>query len=78
MILKVGAEEVLAAARLGARSGAVARRVLVNGEPGILAWGPNGRPAAVLACTVADGRMVALTSVVDPQRLAHIELPPPT
>ncbi len=76
VVLRVGAAEVLAAARNGVQRGAVARRVLVNGEPGILAFGANGRPAALMVCTVADGRVVALTTIVDPRRLAGIDLRP--
>ena len=52
-----------------------ARRMLVNGEPGIVAWRPNGTPLAVMACTVADGRIVEIVSVSDPERLASIGLP---
>ncbi len=52
-----------------------ARRVLVNGEPGIMAWSANGRPRSVMACTVVDGRIVEMLSVTDPERLAAMDLP---
>ena len=52
-----------------------ARRVLVNGEPGIVAWGENGKPRSVMACTVVDGRIVEMLSVTDPERLAAMDLP---
>lgn len=72
----IGADPVSDAVQRGLRSHFVARRVRVNGEPGILAWGSNGRPVAVMACTVSGGRITALMSVVDPPRLAAIDLPP--
>lgn len=74
--LRVGADEVIAAVRRGHRNGANARRVLVNGEPGIVAWGPNGVPAAVMACTVVSGRLVSLTSILDPQALSVLDIGP--
>lgn len=49
--------------------------VLVNGEPGILAWNANGNPRSVMACTVVDGRIVEILSVSDPERLAAMDLP---
>ena len=49
--------------------------VLVNGEPGIVAWGANGKPLGVLACTVVDGRIVEITSLRDPRQLAAMNLP---
>jgi RNA polymerase sigma-70 factor (ECF subfamily) len=53
-----------------------ARPVLVNGEPGIVAWGANGKPLGVMACTVVNGRIVEILSIRDPQRLAAMDLPP--
>ncbi|MET8983823.1 hypothetical protein ABZW49_00065 [Nonomuraea wenchangensis] len=54
---------------------ATVRPVLVNGEPGIVAWDANGKPAGVMACTVVDGRIVEILSVTDPERLASMDLP---
>jgi RNA polymerase sigma-70 factor (ECF subfamily) len=70
-----GPAEIVDAVRRGHGSRVVARRVLVNGEPGILAWGPSGRPLGLMACTVANGRMVGIVSIVDPVRLAQLSLP---
>lgn len=75
--VKLGATEVVSAVERGRRSTVIARRVLVNGEPGILAWGPNGRPIGLMACTVVDGRIAEITSVLDPRRLAAMDLPAP-
>ncbi|MDN5913604.1 MAG: sigma-70 family RNA polymerase sigma factor [Pseudonocardia sp.] len=74
-VVQVGANEVLAAVRRGDPGRLEARRVSVNGEPGILVWGPNGRPVALMSCTVADGRLVEVISIVDPARLARMALP---
>ncbi|WP_194421136.1 sigma-70 family RNA polymerase sigma factor [Microbacterium abyssi] len=72
----VGANEVLTAVRQGNPERVQARRVSVNGRPGILAWGPTGRPIALMACTVANGRIVALVSITDAKRLSRMQLPP--
>jgi RNA polymerase sigma factor (sigma-70 family) len=74
--VKIGANEVLSILRRGDPGRVEARRVSVNGEPGILAWGPSGQPIALMSCTVANGRLVDIASIVDPARLARITLPP--
>lgn len=75
----VGADHVVDTVRRGQRSRVVVERVLVDGEPGIMSWSPGGRPLSVMACTVDEGRMVAITSILDPHRLADMTLPePPT
>jgi RNA polymerase sigma factor (sigma-70 family) len=77
LIVRSGAAEVAAKAQRGVHTKAVARRVLVNGGPGIVAWDAKGRPRAVMACTVVDGRIVEMVSVTDPGRLAAMDLPAP-
>jgi ketosteroid isomerase-like protein len=72
--VKLGATEVVAAVRRGAHK-MTYRRVLVNGEPGIVAWRPNGKPLTVMACAVADGKIIEILSIRDPRRLASISLP---
>lgn len=52
-----------------------AQPALVNGESGLVAWGPTGKLLGVMACTVADGRIVEILSVSDPERLASMSLP---
>jgi RNA polymerase sigma factor (sigma-70 family) len=75
-VITLGATELADFARRGAHSVVTARRVLVNGEPGIAAWNTKtGTPFAVMACTVADGRIVEVVSVGDPERLAALRLP---
>jgi RNA polymerase sigma factor (sigma-70 family) len=77
VVVRLGATEVAGHFQHASRARATARRVLVNGEPGIMAWGANGRPQAVMACTVVDGRIVEVLSVIDPVRLAAMDLPGP-
>ncbi|OHV05114.1 sigma-70 family RNA polymerase sigma factor [Mycobacterium talmoniae] len=70
-----GSGAVVDAVRRGQGARITARRVLVNGQPGILGWGPSGRPLSVMACTVRNGRLVGIVSITDPVRLAGIDLP---
>ena len=48
---------------------------LVNGDPGIVAYGVGGKPLSVMACTVVEGRIVGILSTTDPDRLAAMDLP---
>jgi RNA polymerase sigma factor (sigma-70 family) len=75
VVVRLGATEVAAKVQQASHAKATARRVLVNGEPGIMVWGANGTPQAVMACTVVDGRIVEMLSVLDPRRLASMDLP---
>ncbi|WP_405793027.1 sigma-70 family RNA polymerase sigma factor [Streptomyces sp. NBC_01506] len=77
VVVRLGAAELAGRAQHAARAEVTTRLALVNGEPGIVAWGPTGKPLGVMACTVADGRIVALISVSDPARLAAMNLPAP-
>lgn len=72
-----GAAEVVRAVKRGGRAQVTARRVLVNGRPGIAAWGLRGKPLSLMVCTVANGRLTAVTSITDPVRLAALDLPDP-
>ncbi|UFU05535.1 sigma-70 family RNA polymerase sigma factor [Ruania halotolerans] len=73
----LGAADVVEAAQRGRRAAVIARRVLVNGEPGILTWGRGGQPISVMACTVVEGRIADVVALVDPIRLATMDLPAP-
>ncbi len=75
LVVRRGAMEVAASMKRAARARGTARRVLVNGSPGFAAWTPGGRLRAVMACTVADGRIVDMESVTDPCQLASVNLP---
>ncbi|SEG86651.1 RNA polymerase sigma-70 factor, ECF subfamily [Actinacidiphila yanglinensis] len=74
-VVRVGAAEVAVRAQRGARAAVTTRSALIDGEPGIVVWGPSGRVMGVMACTVADGRIVEVLSVSDPERLAAMDLP---
>ncbi len=77
MVVRRGAAaEVAGRIQRGTRAAVTARPVLVNGEAGVMVWGPNGMPLAVMACTVVNGRIVEILSVLDPERLAAMDLPP--
>lgn len=73
----VGATDVILAVQRGGRAQVTARRMLVNGKPGIVAWGLRGKPLSVMVCTVAGGRLAAVRSITDPARLAALGLPDP-
>jgi RNA polymerase sigma-70 factor, ECF subfamily len=44
----------------------------VNGEPGLVFYDPDGRPAWVGAFEIADGVIVAIRAVLNPDKLSHI------
>lgn len=71
----VGAAEVAGPVLRGARSMTSVLPVLVNGEPGFVAWGANGKVLGVVMCTVSDGRIVELLTVSDRKRLDTMGLP---
>jgi RNA polymerase sigma factor (sigma-70 family) len=68
-----GAVAVAQQALTFARFAAASRLVLVNGEVGVVAM-PEGRPMSVMGATVADGKIVAVHILADPQRLARLDL----
>ena len=60
-------------ARVGERSGGYeVRRVSVNGQPGALLLAPGGGVVSVMALEVAEGRVQAISSIVNPDKLRHI------
>jgi RNA polymerase sigma factor (sigma-70 family) len=79
VVVILGATKVAAgaAARVAAGAAARGRAVLVNGLPGVVSWREDGTPLSVIAFTVVDGRIVAIATVIDPARLASMDLPDP-
>ncbi|MBO4272401.1 sigma-70 family RNA polymerase sigma factor [Microbispora triticiradicis] len=79
VVVVLGATKVAAGAtaRVAARAAARGRAVLVNGLPGFVSWREDGTPLSVMAFTVVDGRIVAISTVIDPARLASADLPDP-
>lgn len=76
-VVRLGRTEILAGVESGRKQSPVAQRVLVNGQPGILVRSRTGKPLSVMACTIVDGRMVDVVAMVDPVRLAAMDLPEP-
>jgi RNA polymerase sigma-70 factor (ECF subfamily) len=72
----VGAERIarflLGIGRQADRFGLVSRSAHVNGQPGIVGMDAEGRIATVIAIDVADGHVLAVRSVVNPDKLRHL------
>ena len=54
--------------------GATYRAAKVNGEPGVVYYWPDGSVAAVQELEIADGVVVAIRSVLNPDKLAHLSM----
>ena len=72
-----GAQTVARQALAFARLAGLARPVLVNGAPGIVASLPDGRPISVMGFTVAQGKIVEIDILADPARLRQMDLTVP-
>ncbi len=72
----IGAERVAKAligwGGLARERGFTHRAMLVNGEPGVVFYGPDGRAVWVAALEIADGVVVAVRSVLNPDKLTHV------
>lgn len=55
------------------RPGALVRPALVNGTAGVVVT-VEGNPVSVMGFVVADGKVVEIQSLVDPERLARLDL----
>jgi RNA polymerase sigma factor (sigma-70 family) len=73
-----GREAVASNAMTFRKLAARALRTLVNGVPGGVVRTPDGRPFAVLAFTVARGRILEIDVLADSDRLATLDLPAPS
>jgi RNA polymerase sigma-70 factor (ECF subfamily) len=75
----VGAERVAKAligwGRQAIERGLTHRPADVNGEPGLVFYGPDEEPLWVAAFEIADGVVVAVRSVLNPDKLAHLRNP---
>ena len=71
-----GAERVarflLGLARRGRAVGMGTRPAEINGHPGLLTTDPEGRLLGVLALEIAGGRVQAVYSIVNPDKLRHL------
>ena len=69
-----GAQAVASQAAAFSKLGLSAEVVLVNGNVGVLTRLPDGRLFSVLGFTVADGLVVEIDILADPDRLARLDL----
>ena len=69
-----GAQAVASQAAAFSKLGLSSEVVLVNGHIGVLTRLPDGRLFSVLGFTVADGRVVEIDILADPERLARLDL----
>ena len=69
-----GARAVAGQALFAARLGLSVQPARVNGAAGLVSWDAEGRPFSVMGFTVAGGRIVAIDVLVDPERLARLNL----
>jgi RNA polymerase sigma-70 factor, ECF subfamily len=67
---RIVAGQALAANRLGL----TVQPAQVNGAAGIVSWDAEGRPFSVLGFTVARSKIVEIDVLVDPERLALLDL----
>ncbi|MGV9386681.1 hypothetical protein ACWDRB_63530 [Nonomuraea sp. NPDC003707] len=77
VVVALGDTEIAGRVQLFSGSAVRGRAVLVNGLPGMLSWREDGTPLSVLMFTVADGRISGIAALVDPARLAAMDLPGP-
>ena len=66
------ARTLLAWSRQGTKRGAALRQVQVNGQPGALGLDRAGRLISVMALEIADGQIQRVSSIVNPDKLAHM------
>jgi RNA polymerase sigma factor (sigma-70 family) len=69
-----GAEAVVAQAATFSNLASSSQVVLVNGNIGVLARRPDGHLVAVLGFTIADGKVVEIDILADPDRLRRLDL----
>ncbi|MCW3818046.1 sigma-70 family RNA polymerase sigma factor [Micromonospora sp. DR5-3] len=77
VVVTLGATKVAAGAQLAASAAALGRAASVNGLPGVVSWREDGTPVSILAFTVVHGRITDITALVDPAKLALVDLPDP-
>jgi len=70
-VLVQGAVQVASRAIMFARPHAALHRAVVNGLPGVVVT-VDGRPFSIMAFTVRDGRIAAISGLNDPAELARL------
>jgi RNA polymerase sigma factor (sigma-70 family) len=71
-----GASAVAAQAATFSMSGLSSQLVLVNGHLGFVSRRPDGRVFSVLGFTIANGKIVEMDILADPERLSRLDLTP--
>ena len=69
-----GASAVASQAATFSQSGLSNPLVLVNGSLGFVARRPDGRVFSVIGFTIADGKIVEMDILADPERLSQLDL----
>ncbi|HEV3407885.1 MAG TPA: RNA polymerase sigma-70 factor [Gaiellaceae bacterium] len=69
---------LLGFAQTGEELGLRVRLGAVNGQPGFVVFTPEGAPYSVLALDIVDGVVVAVRSIVNPDKIRHIGADPVT
>lgn len=59
--------------QMAIEQGVTYQAATVNGEPGVVYSWPDGSVAAVQELDIADGVVVAIRSILSPDKLAHLE-----
>ncbi len=69
-----GVQAVVAQAATFSKLGLSNQVVLVNGNMGVVSRLPDGRLLSVIGFTIADGRVVEMDIMADPDRLSRLDL----
>ncbi|MGR6917565.1 sigma-70 family RNA polymerase sigma factor [[Actinomadura] parvosata] len=77
VVVTLGATEVASNARTAAGAATRGGWVLVDGLPAVASWREDGSPLSVMSFTVVTGRVARINVVVDPAKLAAMNLPEP-
>jgi RNA polymerase sigma-70 factor (ECF subfamily) len=76
-VVKMGGERELvgrtAVTKRFAGQARAAQLALIDGAVGLV-WAPGGKPRVAFAMTVADGQIIGISLIADPDRLATIDL----
>ena len=69
-----GAQAVMAQAAAFSKLGLSSQVALVNGNIGVVSRLPDGRVLSVIGFTIADGKVVEMDILADPDRLSRLDL----
>ena len=69
-----GAQAVVAQAAAFSKLGLSSQMVLVNGSVGVVSRLPDGRVLSVIGFTIADGKVLEMDILADPDRLGRLDL----